>query len=60
MYQLSPSILSADFMKLGKKLKSRKKRESNGFILMLWMEYLYRVFHSNAGDFFSQKKCSLF
>ena len=46
MYQLSPSILSADFMKLGEEIK--KVEEAGVEWLMLWMEYLYRVFHSEC------------
>ena len=41
MYQLCPSILSADFNRLGEQIKTL---ELNGFILMLWMVILYRVF----------------
>ena len=46
MYQLSPSILSADFMKLGEEIK---KVEEAG------VEWLH-IDVMNAGDFFSQKK----
>lgn len=44
MYQLCPSILSADFNRLGEQIKTLEKRGSNGFILMLWMVILCRVF----------------
>ena len=52
MYQLCPSILSADFCNLeegirqteANRSKPWKKRGLNGFILMLWMVILYRVF----------------
>lgn len=34
MYQLSPSILAADFNCLGEQIRQVKKQEWNGFILM--------------------------
>lgn len=44
MYQLCPSILSADFNRLGEQIKILETKELNGSILMLWMEILYRAF----------------
>ena len=44
MYQLCPSILSADLTVLGEQIKTLEKEGLNGFILMLWMVILYRVF----------------
>ena len=44
MYQLCPSILSADLTVWANRSKPWKKRGLNGFILMLWMVILYRVF----------------
>ena len=43
-YRLCPSILSADFNRLGEQIQTWKKQELNGFTLMLWMEILCRVF----------------
>ena len=44
-YRLCPSILSADFNRLGEQIQTLEKAEElNGFTLMLWMEILCRVF----------------
>lgn len=43
-YRLCPSILSADFNRLGEQIQTLEKQELNGFTLMLWMEILCRVF----------------
>ena len=45
-YVLSPSILAADFKVLGQEMKEdRKKMGQRIFILTLWMECLYQVYH---------------
>lgn len=43
-YILSPSILSADFARLGEDVKKRQTPEPSGFILMLWTVLLFRIF----------------
>ena len=43
-YRLCPSILSADFNRLGEQIQTLEKAGVNGFTLMLWMEILCRVF----------------
>ena len=47
MYQLCPSILSADFNRLGEQIKILENEGNARYkisILMLWMEILYRAF----------------
>lgn len=43
-YILAPSILAADFKNLGEEIQATEKMERSIFILMLWTDYLYRVF----------------
>lgn len=44
-YVLSPSILAADFKVLGQEMKKTEENGQRIFILTLWMECLYQVYH---------------
>ena len=43
-YRLCPSILSADFNRLGEQIQTLEKAGVEWLTLMLWMEILCRVF----------------
>mgnify|MGYP000302577351 CR=1 FL=1 len=43
-YRLCPSILSADFNRLGEQIKILEKEGVDICILMLWMEILFPAF----------------
>ena len=42
-YHLCPSILSADFNRLGQQIQTLEEEGVNGFTLMLWMESLFQA-----------------
>ena len=42
---IAPSILSADFGYLAKDIEMVNRSEAEGYILILWTEYLFRTFH---------------
>lgn len=44
MYQLCPSILSADFNRLGEQIKTLEKEGIEWLHIDVWMVILYRVF----------------
>ena len=58
-YVLSPSILAADFKVLGQEMKNdRGKWGSSIFILTLWTECLYQVYHLDMPVLASIRDCN--
>ena len=48
MYQLCPSILSADFNRLGEQIKILEKEGVSGSTLTLWMGISFQAFLSEC------------